>query len=56
MTEPGDTAPEAPVWAWCKRCEHGTRSIPCPNSDDHAACANCGRCPPCDGDLPGEEE
>ena len=52
---PQDAAPEVIVRAWCKRCEHGTASIPCPRCDG-PACAGCGRCPPCDGDLPAEED
>ena len=48
-------APEVLVVAWCKRCERGTASVPCPACDG-PACAGCGRCPPCDGDLPAEEE
>jgi hypothetical protein len=48
-------APEVIVRAWCKRCRHATMSVPCPECDG-PACAGCGRCPPCDGDLPDEEE
>ena len=36
--------------AMCKRCRRITPSIPCPRCDG-PACAGCGRCPPCDGDL-----
>jgi hypothetical protein len=36
---------------WCKRCVRTTLSVPCPCCDG-PACAGCGRCPPCDGDLP----
>jgi len=46
--------PEAVILAWCKRCKHGTASVPCPRCDG-PACAGCGRCPPCDGPVPDEE-
>ncbi len=49
------SAPEVIVLAWCKRCERGTVSVPCPGCGG-PACAGCGRCPPCDGDLPDEED
>ena len=55
MAEPQDDAPEVIVRAWCKGCEHGTLSVPCPGCDG-PACAGCGRCPPCDGPVPDEEE
>ena len=48
-----DDTPKAAAWAFCKRCVRGTLSIPCPCCDG-PACAGCGRCPPCDGDLPDE--
>jgi hypothetical protein len=51
-----DLTPKASVWAFCKRCEQGTASVPCPRDAEHLACSVCGRCPPCDGDLPAEEE
>jgi hypothetical protein len=44
----------AVVVAWCKGCERGTASVPCPRCDG-LACAGCGRCPPCDGPVPDEE-
>lgn len=47
--------PKAAVYAFCRRCESGTASVPCPACDG-PACAGCGRCPPCDGDLPDEGE
>ena len=55
LAEARAAAPDAIVLAWCKRCEQGTASISCPKCDG-PACAGCGRCPPCDGDLPAEEE
>ena len=48
-------APEVIVRAWCNGCEHGTASIACLRCGG-PACAGCGRCPPCDGDLPAGEE
>lgn len=48
-------APAAQTWALCRRCRRGTASVPCPRCGG-PACANCKRCPPCDGDLPAEEE
>ena len=51
MAEPQDGTPRAIVLAWCKRCEQGTASVPCPRCDG-PACAGCGRCPPCDGPVP----
>jgi hypothetical protein len=45
---------EAVVYAWCKRCRRGTRSVPCPRCDG-PACAGCGRCPPCDGPVPDKD-
>ena len=48
-------APEVIVRAWCKQCEASTASLPCELCGG-PSCADCGRCPPCDGDLPGEEE
>jgi prevent-host-death family protein len=42
-------------YPWCKGCGHATASAPCPRCGRPAsACAECGRCPDCDGDLPGE--
>ena len=43
-------APEAVIAAWCKRCRRGTTSVPCLRCDG-PACANCGRCPDCDGPI-----
>ena len=54
MADDGEKQPEADIRAWCKRCRRGTRSIPCPSCDG-PACAACGRCPDCDGDLPDED-
>lgn len=50
--DPGNEpdGPEVIVRAWCKRCLHATSSIPCPCCDG-PACANCGRCPDCDGEI-----
>lgn len=48
-------APQAETWAFCKRCRAGTASVQCPECGG-PACAVCGRCPPCHGDLPGEED
>jgi len=45
----------AEVYPWCKGCRRGTASAPCPRCGRPAsACAECGRCPDCDGDLPDE--
>lgn len=49
-TEAEDDAPEAVVLAWCKGCGRGTVSVPCPGCGG-PACAGCGRCPPCDGEI-----
>ena len=46
---PGDAS------AWCGRCRRTTLSTPCPRCGG-PACARCGRCPPCDGPVPDEEE
>jgi hypothetical protein len=50
-----DGAPEVIVRAWCKGCRHAALSVPCPRCGG-PACAGCGRCPPCDGPVPDEEE
>jgi hypothetical protein len=47
-------APKASVWAFCRGCVAGMPSVPCPRCGG-PACANCGRCPPCDGPVPDEE-
>lgn len=47
--------PEDGLLAGCGRCRAATRSVPCPRCGG-PACAVCGRCPPCDGDLPDDEE
>ena len=51
----GGPAPETIVRAWCKGCGRGTASVPCELCGG-PSCANCGRCPDCDGDLPAGEE
>jgi hypothetical protein len=45
----------AAAYAFCKRCEAATASVPCPRCGA-PACAGCGRCPPCDGPVPDGEE
>lgn len=47
--------PKAEGYAFCERCQDGTASVPCPRCGG-PACAGCGRCPPCDGPVPDEEE
>ena len=47
--------PKVTVLAFCERCQDGTASASCPRCGG-PACAGCGRCPPCDGDMPAEEE
>ncbi len=43
---------EVIIIPWCKRCQRGTYSKRCEKcGEDEAACAVCGRCPPCDGPL-----
>lgn len=43
------------VFAWCRGCERGTGSVPCGRCGG-PACAGCGRCPPCDGDITEEND
>ena len=51
----GARAPKAETWDFCRRCVAGTGSVPCPRCGG-PSCSVCRRCPPCDGDLPGEED
>ena len=43
------------AWSGCGRCDRDTAPVPCPRCGG-PACAVCGRCPPCDGPVPDEEE
>jgi hypothetical protein len=55
---PGGQAdrPVYELWPWCKRCLAGTRSKTCPSCNrPKAACAECGRCPKCDGPIVGKD-
>jgi len=53
-TENEPDGPKAVVVAWCKGCHHATASVTCEKcAVPKAACANCGRCPSCDGPIDG---
>jgi hypothetical protein len=44
--------PPALVVTWCKGCQSGTTSVMCGKCGrPMGACANCGRCPDCDGEI-----
>jgi hypothetical protein len=53
---PGDPPASPPgriTLPFCRGCLGATTSVPCPRCDG-PACARCGRCPPCDGELTGD--
>jgi hypothetical protein len=54
---PGEIPGRVLIRAWCKGCEHATTSRTCKECNKpFAACANCGRCPACDGPVVGKDE